>query len=383
MTAAGIYELDDVERTLGRIVVGYRGLATGWAVLLVLVAETGDLQFERRWVPWLQVALIVTWFAFTVWLYGRRAAALRSPWFLGFDLALAIGVLLSGWLAGDATRSLSGGYPLSALAVFVYGRAGAGGVVAGTGLLAAALARRVAADDANLATVVSDIASWVFPVVVFSWATGVIRAFDVRRRRSEEALADERDQRARSEERAEVAAHLHDSVLQTLALIQRSADDPTEVTTLARGQERELRSWLYGAGHRPIGDTLTGALRSVADAIEADAKVRVELVAVGDVAMSDRVGSLVQAVRESLTNAVRHAGADVIDVYSEVQDDRIEVYVRDRGAGFDLTAIPTDRAGVRESILGRMRRAGGEAQVRTAVGRGTEVRLTLPREDTA
>jgi signal transduction histidine kinase len=384
MTNPKIYEVDDVERTLGRIVVGYRGLAVGWAVLLVLVAETGDTSFARRWVPWVEVALIVAWFAWTVWLRGRRPAVLHAWWFLAVDLTIAIAVLLASWAAGDASVSLSGGYPLSTLAVFVYGRAGAGGIIAGTGLLAAALARRVGADEVNLAAVVSDIASWTFPAVVFSWATGVIRSFDHRRRRSDAALADERAERARVEERAEVAAHLHDSVLQTLALIQRSAEDADEVVTLARGQERELRGWLYGMERAPLGESLVGALEAVSAAIESESKVKVELISVGDTPMSEGVRSLTAAIRESITNAARHAGVDVVHVYSEVEDGVAEVFVRDRGSGFDLATVPADRAGVRESIIGRMDRAGGKAHIKSSTDRGTEVRLTLPvgeRED--
>jgi len=378
--AGGIYELHDVERTLGLVVVGYRVVAAGWAVLLVLVAQTAEPGLARRWVPWAEVAAIVAWLAITVWMSGSHPAALRTWWFVGVDLAIAVGVLSASWLAGDANVSLSGGYPLSALAVAVYAKGGAGGLIVGGGLLTAALIRRFGALQVDLATVVSDVASWGFPVVVFSWAAGVIRAFDVRRRRSERALADERAKRARVEERAELAAHLHDSVLQTLALIQRSADQPDEVNTLARRQERELRGWLYGTEPPPAGDTLVGESRSIADAIEAESRIKVDLVSVGDIAMSESVQSLTRAARESVANAARHAGVDSVHVYSEVDPDHVAVFVRDRGSGFDVSAIPADRAGVRESIVGRMERAGGAAVIRSSAGRGTEVALTLPTD---
>jgi len=250
------------------------------------------------------------------------------------------------------------------------------------GLLVVALSRRFfLVDEVSIAGLVSDLASWAFPAVVFSWATGVIRTSDARRRKSEGALADERAERVRVEERAEVAAHLHDSVLQTLALIQRSSADPDEVITLARRQERELRGWLYGTEPTVIGDTLAGALRAVADGIEAETRVKVEVVSVGDVPMSETVVSLTRAAKEAMSNAAHHAGVDAIDVYAEAAEDRVTVFVRDRGGGFDPLSVPEDRAGVRESIVGRMQRAGGSAAIRSSSERGTEVRLTLPRSE--
>ena len=378
----GIYELIDVERTLGRIVVGYRGVALGWAVLLVLVAEAGDAGFSRTWVPWVEVVVILAWFAITVWLSGRRAGLITTWWFLVIDLLVAAGVLLASWLAGAPGVSLSGGYPLSALAVAVYAMGGRGALLTAGGLLGVALTRRfVLVDEASIAGLVSDLASWAFPAVVFSWATGVIRTSDARRRKSEGALADERAERARIEERAEVAALLHDSVLQTLALIQRSSADPDEVITLARRQERELRGWLYGTEPTVPGETLAGALRAVADGIEAETRVKVEVVSVGDVPMSESVVSLTRAAKEAMNNAAHHAGVDAIDVYAEAADDQVTVFVRDRGGGFDPSIVPADRAGVRESIVGRMRRAGGSAAIRSSSQRGTEVRLTLPRSE--
>jgi len=193
------------------------------------------------------------------------------------------------------------------------------------------------------------------------------------------ALADERAQRVRSQERAEVAAHLHDSVLQTLALIQRRADDPREVATLARRQERELRAWLAGEPLVPEADSLAAALRAAAAEVEDLHGVAIEVVAVGDAPLDERAAAIVQAAREAMLNAARFAGTDRIDVYAEATAERIEVFVRDRGAGFDPDAIPADRRGVRESILGRMARAGGEARVRSAPGGGTEVELEVAR----
>ena len=193
------------------------------------------------------------------------------------------------------------------------------------------------------------------------------------------ALADERAQRVRSQERAEMAAHLHDSVLQTLALIQRRADDPREVAALARRQERELRAWLAGEPAVPEVETLAAALRAAAAEVEDLHGVPIEVVAVGDAPLDESATATVQAAREAMLNAARFAGAERIDVYAEATPERLEVFVRDRGAGFDPGAIAADRRGVRESIVGRMARAGGEARVHSEPGGGTEVELVVAR----
>jgi signal transduction histidine kinase len=189
-------------------------------------------------------------------------------------------------------------------------------------------------------------------------------------------LADERRARIRSEERAEIAAQVHDSVLQTLTLIQRSAHDPDEVVRLARTEERALRKWLYA----PVGDpgaTLVAALETEIADVEATYACAVELVHVGDVARDDRVDALVAASREAVVNAAKHAGGTV-SVYVECGESGVEVFVRDRGQGFDTEAVPEDRLGLRESVLARMARVGGSAAVRSEPGSGTEVSLALP-----
>ncbi|MFY0408675.1 PspC domain-containing protein [Solicola sp. PLA-1-18] len=192
-------------------------------------------------------------------------------------------------------------------------------------------------------------------------------------------LTAERRERIRSQERADVAAHLHDSVLQTLALLQKNAHDPATVGTLARRQERELRAWLYGEDGE-VADTLRAALTDDAADVEEMHRVPIEVVGVGDVAVEGDpdVLALVRAAREAMTNAAQHSGAARVDVYLEVGASAAEVFVRDRGTGFDRAAVGLDRMGVRGSIEGRMERHGGVAEVRTAPGEGTEVRLSLP-----
>ncbi|MDF2093844.1 PspC domain-containing protein [Knoellia sp. 3-2P3] len=188
-------------------------------------------------------------------------------------------------------------------------------------------------------------------------------------------LRREQAERARATERADIAAHLHDSVLQTLALIQRRADDPAAVAQLARAQERELRSWLY-AGQAGSDSTLASAVAGVAHEVEDVHGTPIELVATGDRPLDDGGTALVRAVREALLNAVRH-GRPPVSVYVEIGPAGVEAFVRDHGDGFELDDVPEDRLGVRQSILGRMQRHGGSARVRR-LEHGTEVCLTLP-----
>ncbi|MFT4216153.1 MAG: PspC domain-containing protein [Micropruina sp.] len=196
----------------------------------------------------------------------------------------------------------------------------------------------------------------------------------IRVRRS---LTAAREEKMLADARADMAAHLHDSVLQTLALIQRQASDPKAVTSLARRQERELRSWLYG--ETTDAATVKAALVAAAAEVEDDHRVEVEIVVVGDRDLDPELKSLVQAAREAMVNAARHAGVTTIDVYAEVDDGLVEVFVRDRGRGFVLDEVPADRMGVRGSIIERLRRAGGDATIRSAPDEGTEVRLEMKR----
>lgn len=190
-------------------------------------------------------------------------------------------------------------------------------------------------------------------------------------------LGDERAARARESERADIAAHLHDGVLQTLALIRRQSDDAEEVARLARAQERELREWLYDDRRTP-GTSLVSDLRAVVAEVEDTRAVAVDVVVVGDCVPDAGTEALLQATREALVNAVTHGEAPY-SLYLEVVENQVEVFVRDHGAGFQIDTVPTDRFGVRESIIGRVMRRGGTATVQSRPGRGTEVHLCLPR----
>jgi signal transduction histidine kinase len=193
------------------------------------------------------------------------------------------------------------------------------------------------------------------------------------------SLASERAARIREQERAEVAAHLHDSVLQTLALIQKRAGDPREVAGLARRQERELRRWLFERPGVDARDSVRVMLERAVAEVEELHGVPVEAVVVGDAPPDARLEALVQAAREAMTNAAKFAGAERVDLFAEIDAAHVEVFVRDRGVGFDPESIPADRRGVRDSILGRMERHGGRASIRSEPGAGTEVELSVER----
>ena len=196
-------------------------------------------------------------------------------------------------------------------------------------------------------------------------------------------LVFERQARVRAEERADMAARVHDSVLQTLALIQRRASEPQQVIQLARAQERELRSWLFG-GRAPgsmdeRGLTLAAGVRLIQQEVEAQHGVAVEAVTVGDCDLDDDLGALLAAAREATVNAVKWSGAEVVSIFAEVEPAEVSVFVRDRGRGFDPAAVPGDRKGLAESVHARMARRGGSSAVRSVRGEGTEVSLTMPR----
>ena len=199
--------------------------------------------------------------------------------------------------------------------------------------------------------------------------------------RAAQDMAEERRQRIRLDEREAMAAHLHDSVLQTLALIQRSADDPRRTVTLARRQEVELRQWLYGKAETTAA-TVASAVQDMALEVEGLYDVRIEPVVVGDRPMNDDFAALIAATREACVNAAKHSGVQDVSVYVEVTADSIDAFIRDRGAGFDRSA-PTDGRGIASSIEARLARIGGNAVIVTAPGEGTEVRLSLPYTDTA
>ncbi len=365
---------------LRRVVVGYRVVSLVWLAVLGIVVLVGgsDVRAERPGLVVATLAVATAWTVLTAVVALRAPGWLSSPAWIVADIAIAAGTIAAPALAGTRL-AFYGGYPFSTVVTAVYGRGVAGAVVSAIALSAAGTARLRATGESVLAAVNNGALLYLFGAGVIAWGVEVLRRAELQRRAYEAELAGEREERRRSAERAETAAHLHDSVLQTLALLQRRSDDPAAVTSLARRQERELRDWLAGGGPPALAPlTYRGAMEDAAAEVEHDHRVAIEVVVVGDVALDDRLSALVAATREALVNAAKHAGVDRIALYAEVDGAVARAFVRDRGAGFDPESAQRDGRGVRESIIGRLDRQGGTASIRSTPGAGTEVALSLP-----
>ena len=265
---------------------------------------------------------------------------------------VAVGAVLA-WLAYD--RGLNTPVGLVAVA--------AGAVLVIGGVVVAAVTWESGSGSAILATALTLVGfgALVVPLVLKLWRS----------------LSQEQAAKAVSEERAEIAARLHDSVLQTLALIQKRAGDSREVTRLARAQERELRAWLFDAPSA-APTTCFGALEAACGEVEDLFDMRVSAVTVGeDTELTEPAKLLIQAAREAMVNAGKHAGVDAVDVYAELLAGELSIFVRDRGVGFDVDAIPADRHGIRDSIRARVEGTGGRVRISSTPGEGTEVELAV------
>jgi signal transduction histidine kinase/phage shock protein PspC (stress-responsive transcriptional regulator) len=314
---------------------------------------------------------------------------------LGIGLAIAAGTVsgvVSGWLVGGLGVALIGAVlvwreadesqrqrmrvgPLGAAVLGSGGRSALVRVLTGAALVMSGIAifllRSVNLDQMQFALLAVLAALVGVAVLTVPFWVRLVRD-----------LGEERAARIRTEERADIAAHLHDSVLQTLALIQKHTEAPREVLRLARGQERQLREWLYpspkvGAAGEAVllSDAITRAVGEIEDTFA----VKIDQVVVGDSQLDEKLVALVQAAREAMVNAAKHAGVPEYSVYAEVESDQVTVFVRDRGDGFEPDKVSTDRHGLADSIRGRMERNGGEVRLRTSPGEGTEVQLFMPR----
>ncbi|NND01375.1 MAG: histidine kinase [Acidimicrobiia bacterium] len=371
----------DLERALLWVVTAYRVFGAAWMMLLggVVLASKEDPVGNPTWVV-VALALVAGWTILSVALAVRAQWATATWLFVGIDIAIGMFAVFSSVLADSIL--FAGGYPLAAVFAAVYAKGSTGGAVAAIALTAAALARLPGRPSINQPAEVSIVISYLFSAAAASGGASVLRASDHRRAEAEEALAREQAARTRADERAEVAAHLHDSVLQTLAMIQRDSSATDQVRGLARSQERELRRWLYQADEGlPAG--FREAVTAMAAEIDDMADATVDVVVVGEAPMDEHLDAIVRAGREAVLNAAKHAAATEVQVYAEVGPGFAEVYVKDRGSGFDPDAVPDDRRGIADSIVGRMERHGGNATIQSTRGEGTEVRLSMPRGQSA
>ncbi len=331
-----------------RRATGQQGVALGLIVLGVLLL----LRAFGVWFGDQLVGPIVLLAAGSAVLWTRADTDDRAAW-----------SHLAGATPGDALRRAAAA-PTSPIRILI-----------GTALVALAIA-------GSLVTAGSLGGAQDLIIVLLTALVGLGLLFGPWLWRLVDELGEERRERIRQEERAELAAHLHDSVLQTLALIQRSTDDPRRMVALARRQERELRTWLYGSATTGTAMTLAEAVEGITEEVEAVHGLTIETVVVGDSGLDEHLWALLAAIREACVNAAKHSGADRADVFVEVEDDRIVAFVRDRGRGFDPEHIPADRAGIRGSIIERVERHGGRAAIHTTAGDGTEVEVAVPRRIT-
>ncbi|WP_254206486.1 ATP-binding protein [Nocardia alni] len=347
----------------------------GYGMLWIFTSSGGDgpppTAAERRQAAGL-VLLGVTLAVSMAWLFNGTAAHVVAP-----IIVVAVGAALV-WREFDAEgpRSILGLPVRPSVLTWTRIVAGATLIVVGLGVVVLARINLSSLGSAMIAVAVTLIGVGLLTVPL--WLRMV------------RALNSERAARIRNEEREEIASHLHDSVLQTLALIQRQADDPQEVMRLARSQERELRKWLF-EDTMPPQSSLAAALRTIAGEVEDQHGVKVAPVTVGDVSMDpgdtgfglprEHFTALLGATREALVNAAKHAGVPTIDLFAEVEPHQVGIFVRDRGAGFDPADVPADRQGLSKSIHARIERRGGAVVIDSTPGRGTEVRITMPRKD--
>lgn len=366
--------IEPIDATLRRVAVGFRLAALAWMGALVVTTLITD-ETAIAWIVILSMALATLWTAATV-VVSNRDDGLRASWFLLADIVVGLLVTLAPIVA-DAGDLFFGGYPLSTMFVAAYAR-GLAMALTVAGLLGVVgfTAGFTVGRDATVTQALGNVLVFLATALVIGWAYGTLRQRDERRRSAEAALAAERAARIRQEERSDMANQLHDSVLQTLALIQSRSDDQ-EVRYLARRQERSLRG-LIRRWESPFEAGWRAALQDAADDVEDLFRVRVETAFVGDEPLDSGLEQVAAATREALINAAKHSGADVVSVFAEVSPAHVNVLVKDAGRGF----TPGDASsshGLRHSIEERIAGCGGTVAVRSAPGEGTEVEIVVPR----
>ena len=336
-------------------------------MVLVMVALARDAMTNPE-VGWSLVVLSAVWAGVTG--VDQMQARPADPfWITVGDGLLAAFALVAPEISGSADL-FYGGFPGIAVVAAAARQRSVGWMVAAL-LSAVTVARFQIADVSQALAQLSALITYAMLAAIVGWAVHVIYRTDDARRRAEE-------QRTRAEEKSALAAHLHDSVLQTLALVQREADNAARVASLARRQEQELRGWLYGSANGAVGG-LSRSLEMAANELEERYGGKVDVVTVGDAPLDGPARAILAAGREGVLNALKHSGSDRVDVFLEVSSQSIKLFVRDRGVGFDRVLVPSDRAGLRDSIEGRINAVGGNVEIKSLPGEGTELRLEVRR----
>lgn len=376
-TRAGTPPIDE---TLAKVVLLLRLLGWVWMVALTLTALNEDVSPAPEGAV-LYGAIGLATVSTGLMLVAKRLGFLGAPWYVTLDGSMAMLVLAAGWLA-EANDFVAGGIPMSWLFLVAYATRLELTALAALGFTALFAWLHVLMGLQPVRVVGS--VQFLIVGLIVSWAFDTLRSGERLRlaaesdaREAQEALVEERELATRLEERSKIARRLHDSVLQTLKLIMSNSANANEVRYLARIQERELRRTI-NQYRSPHPDGLRARLLDVRADVEDRYRVEVEQVIKGDIDMTPRLESLVAAVHEAMTNAARHAGKSTIDLFVEIRDDGVQVNVRDRGPGFDAgSRLGT---GIEHSIVEPLRRLGGQATVKSAVGAGTDVAMFLPAE---
>ncbi len=367
---------EPIDGTLLTIVAVFRIVGMVWLTTMAIVVLIG--RDDRLDVGLVISAIVVAvvWTPITVAIAYRRPELFATRTWLVVDVSLAMWTALVPALA-HSSIFFSGGYPISAafIAAFSWGYP----TTIAAGALIAVASAGVFTDEPSPRMIEIFALNLIAPAVV-AWTFRVLRRNDRLRLEAEAALSRERAERIRSQEREDLAGHLHDSVLQTLALVQRCSEDSREVTRLARIQERELRAWLRGMSPYAKAETLVAALEIACSEIELEHGAVIELVTIGDKDLNDDLRALVQASREAMLNAAKFAPDGPVYVVAESTPDMARVTVRDRGPGFTVSEIGPDRHGIKDSIIGRIERRGGTVEIRPSEGGGTEVEMTISGE---
>ena len=363
-----------IDETFRGVVVVFRILGLAWMAMLV-VATLVSVPEANATIAVAALALAAGWTLVTAYVAFRQPGQLGTWWFVAADLGVAL-IVASSSLAAGADNSFHGGYPMSSILVGAY----AGGlrlaIIEALLLTAQQVVVHLTADE-NLVATLGNVVFLVFAVIL-GWSVEALRASERERRASQEALDQALTERARHEERANLANRLHDSFLQTLHAIRNDADDAAQVRYLARRQERELRTTI-DEFLSPYEHSFKAALFSARDQVEDLYRIEIHAVVRDDAPLDDRLEALVEAAREAMTNAARHSGAEEADVYAEIEGGLAAIYVRDRGRGIDETL---ERGhGIVNSIEGRMASVGGTAEVRSEPGVGTEVVVRVSATD--
>ncbi len=357
-----------VDETLRRIVVLYRVLGWAWMVILVILTP-GDDPRANMAIAGGALALATLWMATTMWAAGN-SAQLGRTWFVLVDVAVTL-VVASASTAAGADELFHGGYPMSTLAVTAYAFNLRMALVA-AGVLAANQVVVHAIDDRGVLPAVGSVVFVVFAIML-GWAFDNLRSQERSRLAVQHELNDVNDARIRHEERIELANRLHDSVLQTLNVIQRDAEDPGQVRYLARRQERQLRRTI-SEYRSPYTCSARAELQTICDDVEDLHRIAIQSVIRGDADCDERLRSLLAATREALLNAAKHSGEDVVDLYAELGPPKLRLFIRDRGRGFDPATVATGR-GLDHSLRKRIEDVGATVSVKSSPGDGTEVEI--------